>query len=252
VSNGFGSGSGPGADGNARRKSGIPRFIEILAGNFRELIKLNLLFCACVSVSVISFVLGIFGFFTGIALVLALVAAYPVGGGLSAYMFCITKMLRDEPLFIWHDFKRKLLENMKQAAAPGILCAAFLYVQIFLWNAAVAGVFNANPALLVMDVVFLLAFGMVAPYVFLQIAYIELRTGQILTNSIVLAFANTKRSIVGADGRGDLDSIPGFPARVSRGLAFAAAVRVLAIIAYVHDVGLAAGRQAVRHKRDAT
>jgi len=155
------------------------------------------LFSICALPSAAAFLLGFFGFLTGIMYILALLAAFPVGGAFSACAFCITKMLRDEPGYVLHDFKRKFLENSLQSAVLGMLCAVFIYAQVFIWGPLIAG--NAvDLAWLIMGIVILLIFGMVAPYVFLQIAYIDLKTSQILINSILISFINAPRSFMGA------------------------------------------------------
>ena len=180
------------------RSKGLRRFFEVLSGEFRGLIKLNLLFCACILPSVALFLLSLFGFFSEIALILSLASAFPVGGALTAYVFCVTRMLRDEPGYVWADFKRKFKENMRQAAVPGILCAAFVYAQVYLWGSVFFGGAGIDAIWLIPGIGFLLIFGMVAPYFFLQIAYLELKTKEALLNSVLISFAHALRSIFGA------------------------------------------------------
>ena len=188
------------AEVNKKRmqNKGVRRFFEIFTGNFRDLVKLNLLFCICALPTTGTFLLGFFGVLTGVMYILSIIAAFPIGGAIAANMFCITKMLRDEPGFIWHDFKRKFKENYKQAAVPGILGAAFVYAQIFLWGGMVMSGGGIGIGLIILGVVVLLLFGMVAPYIFLQIAYIDLKTSQILKNSVLISFMNAPRSFMGA------------------------------------------------------
>jgi len=173
-------------------------FVDILFSEFRGLIKLNLLFCALTLPSVIIFLLGLFGIYSSIALFLSLIAAIPVGGAIAAYMFCLSRMLCDEPGYIMCDYKRKFTENIRQAAAPGILCAAFVYVQIYLWGPFVFGGVRIDAVWIIPGIVLLAIFGMVAPYFFIQIAYLDLSTKQILINSVILAFTHAPRSLIGA------------------------------------------------------
>jgi len=177
---------------------GIRRFTTVLAKDFWNLVKLNLIFCACALPSIALFVLAYLGVLGGFALVLSLIAAFPIGGAASAGMFCVTKMLRDDPGYLWHDFKRKYTENMKQAMAPGILSTLFLYAQIYLWRDLTHGGADADLALIVMGALSILIFGMVAPYIFVQIAYIELATSKIIKNSVLISFANSAYSFLGA------------------------------------------------------
>ena len=177
---------------------GIRRFTDVLAKDFWNLVKLNLIFCACALPSIALFVLAFLGVLGGFAFVLSLIAAFPIGGAASAGMFCVTKMLRDDPGYLWHDFKRKYTENMKQAMAPGILSTLFLYAQIYLWRDLTHGGADADLALIVMGALSILIFGMVAPYIFVQIAYIELATSKIIKNSVLISFANSAYSFLGA------------------------------------------------------
>ena len=180
------------------QKKGVWRFFEVLARDFWGLVRLNLLFCACSFVSVALFVLGLLGFFAGFVFVLSLVAAFPVGGAYCACLFCVSKMLRDDPGYIWYDFKRKFLENWKAAMAPGVLCAAFVYAQVFLWVSLAFGGLEIDAALVVLGFVSLLVFGMVSPFFFLQVTYIDLGVSQILKNSVLISFSNIGRSFLGA------------------------------------------------------
>jgi len=190
--------SGTNAKKEQPRKSGASRFIEVLFGNFRDLIKLNLLFCCSALLSAAAFLLGFFGVLTAYMYLLSILAAFPIGGALAAYVFCVTKMLRDEPGYIGHDFRRKFMENFKQAAAPGMLCAAFVYAQVFLWGPLVFSDDGIDLVWLILGIVILLIFCMVVPYLFLQIAYIDLKTSQILKNSMLISFINAPRSLMGA------------------------------------------------------
>ena len=162
---------------------------------FWNLIKLNLLFClfalpSAALMFVCFFVPNIFIF------LLSLLAAFPVGGAYTSCLFCLSKMQRRDAGYLWYDFKRKFLENIKQSAAPGILCVAFIYAQIYIWQSFLLE--GAGLVWIVTGLVPLLIFGMVAPYIFLQIAYIRLKTPQILKNSLLISFGNAGRSFLGA------------------------------------------------------
>ena len=175
---------------------GIRRFTTVLAKDFWNLVKLNLFFCACALPSIALFVLAFIGVLGAFAIVLSLIAAFPIGGACSAGMFCVTKMLRDDPGYLWHDFKRKFIENKKQAMVPGILSTVFIYAQIYLWRDLTHG--GADIALIILGALSILMFGMVVPYIFVQIAYIELPTSKIVKNSVLISFANSACSFLGA------------------------------------------------------
>jgi len=189
---------GPGVSKDEPRKKGVRRYLEIISRHISDLIKLNVLFCLCALPTVAAFILGLAGFLAPIMLILSLVAAFPIGGALVAMIFCITKMLRDDPGFIWHDFKRKFLENVKQASLPGILYAAMIYSQILMWYTALYGGAQADLIWSLIMLILFLIFAMVAPYVFLMFGYIDLKASQIVKNGILMSLAKAPRSIMGA------------------------------------------------------
>jgi len=188
---------GPGVSENEPRKKGLLSFVRIVAGNFGDLIKLNLLFFICVIPTATLFILGLIGFNPVVMFLLSLPAAFPVGGAAVALTFCITKMLRSEPGYVWHDFKRKFLENAGQAAVPGILCVAFIYAHASLWCFHILAVITMNAGLLVIGFASIVFFGMIAPYIFTMIAYLDLKTRHIIRNSVLLALLNIPRSFMG-------------------------------------------------------
>jgi len=190
--------AGPGVSKDEPRKKGIRRFFEIIAREYRDLVKVNLMFFVCTIPSIALFLLGLFGVFE-LALLLSIIAAFPIGGAIAASMFCITRMLRDDPGFVWDDFKRKLLENLLQAGIAGIIVTAFLYTQVFLfWLPVIADWAVADMPWIIAGFGLFLLFSMIFPYVFLHYAYIKLNTFQIVKNSTLLALSNVGRSFMGA------------------------------------------------------
>jgi len=180
------------------QKKGVSRFFEILVRDFWDLIKLNLLFCICIFPTAVLFLLSLFGVYSGITFALSIFAAFPVGGAVTAYIFYITMMLRDEPSNVWYECKRKFIENFKQAALTGILCAVIIYTQIMLWVFLLQSDPGHEIFWGVAAIFAILFFFMITPYMFMHFAYIELGTWQILKNSIMMSFAYILRSLMGA------------------------------------------------------
>ena len=190
--------SGPGVSKDTPRNSGLLRFFEIISREYRDLMKVNSIFFLCVLPSTALFFLGLFGIIE-FALMLSILAAYPVGGALAASMFCITRMLRDDPGYIWEDFKRKFRENLRQASIAGVIVTILLLTQIFLfWVPVLADWEEVSILLIFAAFVFLILFLMTVPYVFLHYAYINLRTFTIVKNSTLIALSNPGRSLMGA------------------------------------------------------
>lgn len=196
---------GPGVEKDAPRKKGIPRFFEVLVRDMSNLVKLNLLYQICILPAQLIFGLALL---TGpqnplflLWIVLGIAVSFPVGPASTAVSFCITRMLRDDPGFIWHDFKRIFKENFKSTMVFGMIYAAVLFAQVFalytfLW--ADPGALNLGMIQLGLFMLSVLMFSMLSPYYFIQSAYLDLNTTGVLKNSVFLAFGFMPRSFMGA------------------------------------------------------
>ena len=189
---------GPGVQKDEPRKKGAARFFELLFRDFWDLVKINLLFFVCILPTTAAFLIGFIGFYTEIAFILSLIFSIPVGGALVAYVYYITKMMRDDPSYVWYEFKRKFVENWKQAAPVGVLCTVFIYAQVLLWYYMVYINPTGDLVMFILSLLSILIFSMVTPYIFMHLAYIKLRTIGTLKNSFLLSFGYLPRSFMGA------------------------------------------------------
>jgi len=187
---------GPGVDPDEPRKKGIKRFFEVLGRDFGGFVMLNLFYCVFMLVPLILFLFSSFGM-PAYVFILALVAAIPMGGVYCTIVYCITKMLRDDPEYVWYDIKRKFVQYFKQGIIPGTLYTAYLFGQIFFIFALMAPE-GFDVVSLTLMVISLTVIGMVTPYIFIQIAYVELSLIQIIKNSFILALINAPRSFMGS------------------------------------------------------
>lgn len=193
---------GPGVPKNAPKKKGIARFFEILGRDIGGLVKLNLLMqlCylpsqACLLLSVLS-VLYMQG--QGFLLfgLLGVAFSIPVGPARTAESYLIAKMLRDDPGFLWHDFKRVFKENFRSTVVPGVLFSFVFGAQILaILYYLMAG--DTAFGLLVALLLSVLLFAIVIPYFYLQAAYVDLGAWPLLKNSLLLALGNAPRSLAG-------------------------------------------------------
>jgi len=193
---------GPGIKKDEPRKKGIPRFFELLFRDLGDIIKLNILFFLTLLPTGITFAMGLLGIYSQVTFILSLVLAFPVGGAVVSVIYYITKMMRDDPSYVWYEFKRKFLENYKQAAPAGIFCTAFIYAQVLIWSSLWGALIAEEPIgdLLwyLLALFALLLFSMITPYIFLHFAYITLKTSKIIKNSILMSFGYFPRSFMGA------------------------------------------------------
>ena len=189
---------GPGVNKDEPRKKGAARFFELLTREFGDLIKLNMLLIVCVVPSVAMFIVSLSGFYPLFSFIFALILAFPIGGAITSCVYYITKQMRDDPSYVWYEFKRKFRENYKQSATIGIMCTAFVYTQILLWIMMIINEETAGLSWVILALLSLLLFSMISPYVFLHFAYIDLKTTGILKNSVLMSFAYLPRSFMGA------------------------------------------------------
>ena len=189
---------GPGVDPDEPRKKGVKRFIEVFARDFGGFVLLNLFYCIFMFVPLVLFVATDVGVLPLYGFLLSLFAAIPMGGVYCTIVYCITKMLRDDPEYVWYDIRRKFVQFFRQGIIPGILFTAFLYGQVFFWRRIMFDVEGTNAFLLAIEAVSLIIIGMAMPYIFMQIAYVELGLVQIAKNSLILAIANAPRSLMGS------------------------------------------------------
>jgi len=192
---------GPGVNKDEPRKKGAARFFELFFRDFWDLAKMNMLVCLAALPTAVVFILGLLGFFgtySIVAFILSLILAFPVGGAMVACVFYITKMMRDDPSYVWYEFKRKFVENYRQAAPLGMLCTAFVYAQVLLWGSLLLGEQGPDMLWFIITLISLMVFGMITPYIFLHIAYLDLKTTGIIKNSVLMSFGFMPRSFMGA------------------------------------------------------
>ena len=193
---------GPGVPKDEPPKKGIARFFEIMGRDFGNLLKLNLLVVLCCLLPMTFLLLSIFSILWGsggylLYFLLALASGILVGPARTAEAYVISKMLRDDPGFVWHDFKKAFKENFKLSVAPGLLYVAIMGSQVL----GFVIFFAAEQRPGIMWAAFLiLSCGLtmvVAPYFFAQAPYLDLSARILLKNSLLLGVRNLPRSVAG-------------------------------------------------------
>jgi uncharacterized membrane protein YesL len=195
---------GPGVSKDEPRKKGFLRFVEVLRREFGNLIKLNFLVLLCVVPAQIMLWLAIGSLAGPVSLwsvvywLLFLIFSLPVGAGMAAGSHGISQMLRDDPGFVWHDFKRFFRSSFKQTAVMGIVFTVLNVVYIQMQLLFLVGGFEYSKLLSVIYIISVMMFHLVYPYYFLQAGYLELSSFNLFKNSIFLALGHAPRSLVSA------------------------------------------------------
>ena len=184
---------GPGVPPDALRKTGLPRFWEVLSRDFWDMFRAG--FLALV---------GCLPFFAGTAfslyshvMVFAPLAGL-IGGALAGPQLCaladtILRGLRDEPGFWWHTYKRVWKRNAKASLLPGAAGGLLMSMQVFLlFHAGALKLSTASGAGLAAGLLLVLA---VSIYLWPQLALMDLDLFQLLKNSGLLFLGQLPRSI---------------------------------------------------------
>ena len=123
---------GPGLPPDAPRRTGLPRFWEVLSRDFWDVFRAGFLT-----------LIGCLPFFVGVAFslyshVLIFAPLFGlVGGALAGPELCaladtILRGLRDEPGFWWHTYRRIWKRSARASLLPGAVGGGLLAAQIFL------------------------------------------------------------------------------------------------------------------------
>lgn len=184
---------GPGVPEGAPRKTGFPRFWEVLSRDFWDVFRAGFLaLLGCVP-----FLVGLAFSLYSHVLVFAPLAGL-IGGALAGPELCaladtILRSLRDEPGFWWHTYRRAWKRSAAAALLPGAVGGALLAAQIFLlFHAGALELSTAAGAGLVAGVLLVLAASL---YLWPQLALMELTLPQLLRNAWRLFLGQFPRSI---------------------------------------------------------
>lgn len=166
--------AGKGIDRDAPPKEGLALFIEIFGREWRALIKLNIIcFICCIPI-------------------------VTIGPAIAALTGVTMKMVKDEHVDWFSDFKESFKKNWKQALPVGIfqiLVAAVLAFSFIYYYRFEGIMFGA-----VMFVIGAVAVWAVMAFMYMypMLVLINLSVKNIIKNSILLPIVNIKSSIIGA------------------------------------------------------
>ena len=190
---------GPGVRKDQPPKKGIPRFFEILMRDYGHLLKVNFLFLLCCLPMVTVVLFGLlFHQYLGmllIAAVLYLLCAVLVGPAMTCLHGITVKTVRDEPCYMWHEFKKCWKGNWKQSVPAGVLFCTLLAMECI---AAWYYMFMQSEmnVLLVAFVAFsLLLLTICWLFTTLQMLYLDMPLGGMLKNSLLIMFGYAKRTL---------------------------------------------------------
>ncbi|MCL1831148.1 MAG: hypothetical protein FWG21_06925, partial [Oscillospiraceae bacterium] len=188
---------GPGVNKDEPEKKGFRRLFELLRRELASLVMINVILLLFLAPSVALFAYNFLVKQSPLLLVVSILLALPVGGAITASFYCISIMLLNDIRHMIHELLRKYKENVIQSAFVGVIYISFFYLQVYVWAGMFEGTVVAGLGSVVLMIISLIYIGMVAPYVFLQIGHLELKTRFILKNSVLFAIRYFFRSFAG-------------------------------------------------------
>lgn len=167
------------------RKTGVPRFFELLGRDLWPFYKASFLCCLAFLPGFLLLVYGLLGysllFAVGGGILLGVMGAPTLVGLLDT----ILRSLRDEPGFWWHTYKRSWKQNWKESLAPGAIFGAFfgLWVLMAFLLPEMESAPTAVWICLFLGAFFGLGF---FGYLFAQIPLVSLKLGALVKNSALM------------------------------------------------------------------
>lgn len=191
---------GPGVPKDQPPKRGLFRLWELLTREFLVLLRLGIL--AALGTLPGQLLLGLAfqhllegRVHTALWLLLfGLLLSIPAGALMTAGSRILSSMVRDDPGFFWHDFKKSFRDSFRQSLAFGLLYNLLMGLYLPLFFVAL----QRGSGVLPFFMGSLLVFYMLYPYYYLQAAYLDLGPLGLLKNSLMLAASQIPRTLASA------------------------------------------------------
>ncbi len=189
--------AGPGVAEGEPRKKGAARFFEVLFRDFGSYWKAGLLALLCLLPGATGVMLG----FAGAGLLVVLLSGL-IGGMIAAPCIVglfdtVVRSLRDEPGYWWHTYKMAVKRSAKASLLPGALSGLFVSASILLLYMLLNAASASLPGWLLAIAYLLLTAGAL-PYLWIQVALLDLSPLQLFKNTFSLWFAYFPRTLLAA------------------------------------------------------
>jgi hypothetical protein len=186
---------GPGVSSDEPRKKGAARLFEVLFRDFGNLWKAGLFALFCMLPGITGVVLGLMGGGVLIVLLSGLVGGVIAGPCLVGLFDTLARALRDEPGYWWHTYKMAVKRSAKASLLPGALSGLFLSASVMLIYMLLVGGVASLPGWLLCIAYLLLTVGAL-PYLWMQVALLDMPIGQMLKNTFSMWFGFFPRTLL--------------------------------------------------------
>ncbi|MCI2047228.1 MAG: hypothetical protein LKJ90_05895 [Faecalibacterium sp.] len=189
--------AGPGVSEGEPRKKGALRFFEVLFRDFGSYWKAGILALLCLLPGVTGVVIGLSGGGLLFALLSGLVGGILAAPCMVGLFDTIVRSLRDEPGYWWHTYKMAVKRSAKASLLPGALSGLFVTASILILYILLNTSAASLPGWLLAAAYLLLTAGAL-PYLWMQVALLDLKPLQLLKNTFSLWFAYFPRTMLAA------------------------------------------------------
>ena len=111
--------------------------------------------------------------------------------------YIIRSLIRGEPAFLISDFRHAIKQNKKQAFLFGIVdlfVSTLLPINVYLLLGSSGGFFDS--VVLWMNVLLVVLYYFMRPYIYLQMITFDLKLGKIIKNALIFALLGFKRNLL--------------------------------------------------------
>lgn len=191
---------GPGVAKDEPEKTGFALFVSLIKQHFTTLILFNLIIVFTTLLAQVFFALAIFNNHTNLFVIIiyllaAVVASLLVGPTTTAVMYCMSKFIRQDTSFIWQAFWKKWKECFTVTTLLGVIYSVITFSQIIFLLFFNTLTQTVSFPFLIIYVIVSLVIVLLAPYYFLQAAYLELGSVALFKNSFLLSIKFLWRSL---------------------------------------------------------
>ena len=191
---------GPGVPKNAPKKKGIARFFEMWFRDAGMIWRVSMLTTLCFLPCLLALLIGVlFHEYGGMLLIAAavfLAGSVLTGPALCALHAVIIKIVRDEPGYLMHIYKKAWKENLRQSIPGGMLLMVLLFTECgtgFYFLTHDTGSYHVVMiALAFFCLLVVMGCGLL---MFVQMLFLELPFSTLLKNSLLLLFGYLKRTL---------------------------------------------------------
>lgn len=190
---------GPGVSKDEPQKHSFFLFFELYFRKFWKLIEVNMLFfVCCIPFAIPLLLVGIFKVNVTLVFYLSLVPLIGISVLIPGLTYILRNFARQEPAFLWMDFKDTIKKNWQQSLKVGIIDTVIFLAMILALN-VYYHLLASNTILVIPYVICFfvtVVFTFSQFYIFVMLITFDLSLKQLYKNAVILAFAGIGHNLL--------------------------------------------------------